>query len=84
MKNKLLVELVVPEIDQKYNIYIPINKKVGSLIGLLNKAVSELTNGLYIGTDKSFIYDRLTGERYDVNMLIKNTNIKNGTSLILL
>ena len=44
MKNKVLVELIVPQIDEKYNVYIPINKKIGNVIVLLNKAISELTN----------------------------------------
>lgn len=50
MKNKILVEVVVPDIDEVYNIYIPINKKIGNIIVLLNKAIKELTNGIYDGT----------------------------------
>ena len=32
MKNKVLIELIVPEIDEKYNLYIPINKRIGNII----------------------------------------------------
>ena len=84
MKNKILIELIVPEVDEKYNIYIPINKKIGNIIILLNKSVNELTNGIYDGTDKSCLYDRVTGEKYSMNSLVRETNIRNGSSLILI
>lgn len=84
MKNKILVEIVVPEIEQKYNIYIPVNKKIGNLIILLNKAVKELSDGIYDGTEKTALYNKLTGEKYSINTLIRETNIRNGTVLVLI
>lgn len=84
MKNKILVEIVVPEIEQKYNIYIPVNKKIGNLIILLNKAVKELSDGIYEGTEKTALYNKLTGEKYSINTLIRETNIRNGTVLVLI
>lgn len=84
MKNKVLVELIVPEIDASYDIYIPISKKVGSVIKLLNKAVFEISDGAYIGGEKNFIYNRDTGTKYDINQIIKNTDIRNGSKIILI
>lgn len=84
MKNKILIELIVPEVDKKYNLYIPINKKVGNLIVLLNRAIKELSDGIYEGTEKTSLYDRKTGEKYSINALIRETNIRNGSSLILI
>ena len=84
MKNKVLIEVIVPEIDEKYNLYIPINKKIGNIIALLDKAVKEITNGVYVGSNKTALYNRLTGEKYSINTLIRETNIRNGTSLILI
>ena len=51
MKNKILIELIVPEIDEKYNIYIPINKKVGNVIVLLEKAVKDNIDVILIDTN---------------------------------
>ncbi len=83
MKNKILVEVVVPDIDEVYNIYIPINKKIGNIIVLLNKAIKELTNGIYDGTKYTSLFDT-NGERYGINSLVRETNIRNGTRLILI
>ena len=82
MNNKVLVYVIVPLLEEKYEMYIPINKRVGNVIQLLNKSLFELTNGLYVGTDTSFLYDEF-GEVYDVNLLIRETNIRNGSLVIL-
>lgn len=84
MKNKILIELIVPEIDEKYNLYIPINKKVGNIIVLLNRAVKEFSNGNYQGTNNTGIYNVETGEKYSINVLVRETNIRNGTSIVLI
>lgn len=84
MKNKLLIELIVPDIDEKFNLFIPINKKIGNIIVLLNKSVCELTNGSYVGSNTTALYNKITGQKYAMNVLVRNTNIRNGASLILM
>ena len=84
MKNKILVELIVPEIEESYDIYIPVSKKVVSVIKLLNKAIFELSDGVYNGGTKNYIYNKDTGMRYDVNMNIKQTDIRNGSKIVLI
>lgn len=84
MKNKVLVELIVPQIDQSFNLYIPINKKIGNVIVLISKAITDLTNGVYIGSNKTFLYDSVTGDKYNINDLVIKTNIRNGSVLVLM
>lgn len=84
MKNKVLVELYVPSIDEIYNLYLPVNRKIGNIIVLLNKSLFELTDGTFIGDDSTLLYNRSTGERYSVNVTLRETNIRNGSSLVLL
>ena len=38
----------------------------------------------YIGSKKTNLYSRLTGERYSINSLVRETNIRHGSKLILL
>lgn len=84
MKNKVLIELIVPDISEIYNVYIPINKKIGNIIELLNKAIGEISENNYVGSNKTSLYNRKTGNKYSVNVLVRETDIRNGTSLILL
>ncbi len=84
MKNKILIELLVPQIDQIFYLYIPVNKKIGNIIGLLNKAITDMTGGEYVGTNKTALYDRETGNICNMNYTVKNSGIKNGATLILI
>lgn len=84
MKNKILVEIIIPELDETYNLLLPINKKVGNILELLNKSIIDLTNGSYVPNSKAVFYNRETGNSYESNVLIKDTDIRNGTMLILL
>ena len=84
MKNKVLVCLSVPEIDRTYDVYLPINKKVGNVINLLNKAINELTDGEFPLSLSNKLYNSMTKELYQSDILLANTNIRNGSYLILL
>ena len=84
MKNKVLVELYVPTIDEIYNLYLPVNRKIGNIIALLNKSLTEVTNGEFVGNEYTMLYNRNTGEMYDVNLSLRETNTRNGSSIVLL
>lgn len=84
MKNKILVEIIVPELDETYSLMLPINKKIGNILELFNKSLTDLNNGSYVANPKSVFYNRETGEIYQGNVLIKDTDIRNGSMLILL
>lgn len=84
MKHKILIEVIVPDIDQVYHVYIPVHKRIGHIIVLLNKGISELSNGIYVGVKTSRLYNRKTSTKYKLNQWIYETDIRNGTSLILL
>lgn len=84
MKNKVLVHINVPEIDEEFDIYIPINKKIGNILILLNKAINELSNGVLPISNSNVLYNCFTGERYRYDSVLIDTNIRNGTRLVLL
>lgn len=83
MENKLLIELIVPELECTYDIFIPITKRVGNIIALLAKAISEL--GIeYTLTSSMALYNKMTSEKYNPNDLVYQTDIKNGSVLVLI
>ncbi len=83
MNFKILVKLIVPEIQEEYELYIPINKTVGYCTKLFMKMITERYN-VFPEETKANLYNRRTGEYYKSSLLIRNTNIRNGTELILL
>ena len=84
MNNKVLVSLFVPEISRTYDIYLPVNKKIGNIINLLNKAVNELSNGVYKLDSNNLLYNIDSKKIYNPDVLLANTDIRNGTKLLLI
>lgn len=82
--NKILVKLYVPMIEEQYDVWIPINKKTYRVIKLLTKAVSEFRGAVYKSKNIPLLYDKITAQPYNINLSIKENNIKNGTEIILI
>ena len=83
-KNKILVELSVPYIEKSYDVFIPINKKIGTMKNLIEEALVDLTGGAYVIKKDTNVYSQETGEIYNVNTSIKDTDLKNGSRIILI
>lgn len=84
MNDKVIVKIIVPEISETYNLFLPINKKMGTIVQLLNKAINELTSGDFPIIDTCKLYNADTLQVYEPNVLLFNTDIRNGTKLVLL
>lgn len=82
--NKILVELEIPLIEKKYDLFVPINKKVGTIKTLIEKSLVELTDNAYTPKEESNFYSKETGEIYDVNKNVRDTDLKNGSRILLI
>ena len=83
-KNKILVEIEIPIIEKKYDIFIPINKKVGTIKQFIDTALVELTDNSFTPSDSENFYSKETGEIYDINKTVRDTDLKNGSRVILI
>lgn len=84
MNNKVVVKIIVPKLEMSFDVFVPISKKVSTILYLLTKSINELTSGDYVVNEYINIYNKDTKEIYELNKIIKDTNIRNGTELILL
>ncbi len=82
--NKVCVDLIVPSIEERYNVFIPVNKKTIEIIFLLNKAISDITDGSFAISDKLSLINAEDGTVYDVENTFLENNILNGAKIILL
>lgn len=82
--NKVCVDLIVPSIEERYNVFIPVNKKTIEIIFLLNKAINDMTDGAFVISDSLSLINADNGTIYDVDQTFLENNILNGTKLILL
>ncbi len=84
MNNKILIELYLPLYEKEYDIFIPINKRIGTIKQLIEKYLSENGDINYIIREDSNLYSKDTGYVYDVQLLVKDTDIINGSKIVLI
>ncbi len=82
--NKVLIKVYVPKLEEIYDVWIPVHKKIYNVIFLLVKAINELSDNGYKPDKIPLLYDKLTAEEYDVNISIKDSTIRSGTEVILI
>lgn len=84
MNNKILVELDIPIIERTFDLNIPVNKKIGTVKRLIEEELVELTDHAYIIAESTNLYSKDTGDIYDVNKTVRDTDLKNGSRIILI
>ncbi|MBQ9684809.1 hypothetical protein IJV57_05060 [Candidatus Saccharibacteria bacterium] len=83
MQYKILVQFHAPEIEEDYEAYIPINKTIGEVSNLLLRVIREKYS-TFAEDGKVKLYDKYAYRAYRENDLIRNTDIKNGSELIVI
>ena len=82
--NKVLIRLIVPEIDGSFDLFIPVNELIWKIKKLVVKSVFDLTNGALDINMNYTLINKGTSKIYDNNELVINTDIRNASELILL
>ena len=82
MEYKVLIRLYVPEIEEEYEMYIPINKHIIEITDLLCKLVNDLSKIYPIKKD-AYLCNRRTGHIYNKMDIVSKTDLRNGTELII-
>lgn len=82
--NKILLEISIPSIEKSYDVFVPVSKRIGTIKSLVEKGIIDLTDHNYKVKEDTNLYSKETGEIYDINMKIIDSDLKNGSRLILL
>ncbi len=77
--NKILVNITIPVLEKSYDLWIPVNKKINNIIILIIKGIDNY-NPKFLPK----LYNKLTGENYDGDAIVQDTNIMNASELILI
>lgn len=83
MENKVLIKLDVFELDDTFDVFIPVNEVVWKIKAMLAKSVSDLEYLEFNPNDDYIIINKKTGQIYNNNEVIIDTDIRNGTELLL-
>lgn len=79
LENKVLINLFILSLGKNYELFIPINEKIGNVSKLLNTTLFDSIN-----FDKNCrLFNIDSGLIYNNNQIIRDTDIRNGTRLLL-
>ena len=84
MNNKVLVTVNVPSLEKSFDIFVPVNRRVHNVIALVKKSLFDISGHAFNMENTYTLYNAETGAPYDMNSLIRDTDKRNNSSLILL
>lgn len=84
MNEKILVEVFVPAIGKKYDVFVPLKSKMHEVVRLVAKSLSELSEGKYRADQEAVLCDRESGKVFDINSSVYELEIKNGSKMMLI
>ncbi len=83
MKNKILINLYITEIDEEYNVWIPVNEYIGRIIDGIVKSAFELSDVLP-SKENFYLINPDNGVVYSNAQLVRDSDIKNAKKVFLI
>lgn len=84
MENKVLVKLIIPELDSKFDVFIPVNELIWKIKKLMLKSISDLA-GISLDSKLEYeLFNKDTNTFYRNNQIVIDTDIRNGCELVLI
>jgi len=84
VKNKVLIQLFVPMLNERYDIFIPTNERIGAVIKLFAKNLADLTGENIEKFSNCHILNQDNATFYEKNQIVRDTDIKNATRLMII
>lgn len=84
MKNKVLIKVIVPETDDTFDIFIPVNEVIWKIRKFIVKGISDLSSGMIDEDDEYCLMNLDSSVIYDNNQIVLNTDIRNASEIVLL
>ena len=81
--NKINVDLIVPGVDEKYNVFIPVNKTIGEDVVILSNIINQLTF-CFPYSNNLCLLDVYENKIYPFNVDVKSSGMKNGAVIALI
>lgn len=83
MNIKILVEVYVKELNKTYNVFVPTNKTIHEIAGIISNSITEQSKGVYQVTNHSTIYDKENRNIENTTLTIEKLSLLNGLKLTL-
>lgn len=84
MNNKILILVYVPSLEASFEFYIPINRKIGTIKNTLIEFIQNEYGFAIKDTGSVLIIDKETGDILNEDIFVYDSNIRNGTKILLI
>ena len=84
MNNKVLVKVSFIELDEDFDMFLPVNELIWKLKKLMLKSMSDLTRNNLNKEADYILINKKNSKIYDNNQILIDTDIRNGTELLLI
>ena len=84
VKNKVLIKIIVPETDDTFDVFIPVNEVIWKIKKFIVKGISDLSSGMVDVENEYCLMNLDSSTIYDNNQVVINTDIRNASELVLL
>ena len=82
--NKILVEIYIPASEKTYDLFIPSHLMMYDVLKMLCKMATEMCDGLFVSDENTIICNRADGSILNINLSVKELELKNGSKLMLI
>ncbi len=80
--NKILVTIIVLNIENQFDLMIPINLSVKEALDLIQDAIVELSSNAYKKNPEACLYDE-DGKNINLDNIVRFSGLKNGSKVLL-
>ncbi len=84
MNNKVLIKIDSFALNETYDLFIPVNEVMWKLKAMIVKSICDLEHLTFDINDEYVFINKSSGKVYDNNDVIIDTDIRNGTELLLI
>lgn len=81
--NKIIVEVRVPAIDKIYDVKLPRDIQIWEATKLINQLIITVNPSMYAMDDNAFLCSYETGRIYEVNKLVDEVGLVNGSRVVI-
>ena len=82
--DKILVEIYVPLLRRSFDMFIPLALPMHSVLELIKRAVTEMSDGRFIANENTTLCRREDGTIININLSVYELEIRNGSKLMLI
>lgn len=82
--DKILIQVYVPVLNRSFDMFIPRHLPMYDVLALVKQAVADLSDGSFCPDDNTVLSRREDGSILNINGLVCELDIQNGSKLMLI